>query len=191
MGYTTDFSGSLSFNKPVEKWLVDYLDKFNETRRMKRDPEKIKKVFPNWKDFCFNGDLGTEGEYFVGGLGFCGQDSDASVLDHNYPAKTQPGLWCQWKVTEDALEWDGGEKFYNYEEWLEYLIDNFFEPLGYILNGEIAWQGEENDDFGTISVEDNIISMNYGMRIVDMGCLPTETIIAELERRGYAVTKIA
>ena len=29
---------------------------------------------------------------------------------------TYPGIWCQWVPTDDGkgIEWDGGEKFYNY-----------------------------------------------------------------------------
>lgn len=192
MGYTTDFNGSLKFNKPVEKWIVEYLDKFNKTRRMKRDPEKIKEIFPDWKEQCFNGNLGVDGEFFVGGLGYYGQGGDASVLDHNRPAETQPGLWCQWIIDgEGNLVWDEGEKFYDYLEWLEYLINNIFEPLGYVLNGQIEFQGEEYDDFGIIDVEDNIVDIQYGVRVTSMGCLRTEDMIEELERRGYVVSKPA
>jgi hypothetical protein len=190
MGYSTDFYGSLSFNKPVAPWLVAYINKFSNTRRMKRDPEKIKEQFPNWGELCFNGELGEEGEYFIGGTGSFGQGVDTSVLDHNSPAKTQPGLWCQWIVNEkeNCLEWDGGEKFYNYEEWLDYLIDNFFEPLGYVLNGDIQWQGEDDDDCGTIHVEDNIISTEMGMHVYSMNDISTDDMIKELEKRGYKVT---
>lgn len=190
MGYSTDFYGSLKFNKPVAPWLVEYVNKFSNTRRMKRDPEKIKAQFPNWGELCFNGDLGEEGEYFIGGVGSFGQDADTSVLDHNRPAKTQPGLWCQWIINEkeNCLEWDGGEKFYNYEEWLEYLIDNFFAPLGYVLNGDIEWQGEDSDDCGTIHVEDNFISTEMGMHIYSMSGMDTDDMIKELEKRGYKVT---
>ena len=70
MGYTTEFYGSLTFNKPVIDELKKYINKFSETRRMARDPEKIKLNYPNWKEECFNGELGNEGEYFVGGGGF-------------------------------------------------------------------------------------------------------------------------
>ena len=190
MGYTTDFFGSLEFNKPVAPWLADYIEKFNRTRRMKRDPEKIKELFPNWGELCFNGELGFEGAYFVGGLGFMGQDNDTSVLDHNEPSSDQPGLWCQWviNVEKNCLEWDGGEKFYNYEEWLEYLIDNFFEPLGYVLNGDIEWQGENYDDLGTIHVVNNVIDMEYGVRASSIKNIETDTLIEELKKRGYKVT---
>lgn len=190
MGYTTDFFGSLEFNKPVAPWLAEYINKFSGTRRMKRDPEKIKELFPDYGKMCFNGELGEEGEYFIGGVGLLGQGWDASVTNGNDPAKTQPGLWCQWVVNEkkNCLEWDGGEKFYNYEEWLDYLIDNFFEPLGYALNGDIEWQGEDYDDFGTIHVENNMIYMKEGVRTSAIKNIDTDDLIEELRNRGYQVT---
>lgn len=193
MGYTTDFYGGLSFNKPVAPWLMDYINKFSDSRRMKRDPEKIKEVYPNWGDLCFNGDLGEDGEYFIGSKGdYYSQNPDTSVVDYNSPPAEQPGLWCQWIVNEDGfLVWDGGEKFYSYEEWLEYLIEHFFEPLGYVLNGDIEWQGESFDDFGTIHVVDNVVNMQYGIRIGSLDDLGTEELVAELEKRGFEVRPIA
>ena len=189
MGYTTDFYGSLKFNKPVEEWLVDYINKFSDTRRMKRDPEKIKELFPDWESKCFNGNLGVDGCYFIGGGGFAGQDHDKSILDYNRPPVRQPGLWCQWIINYNGeLEWDGNEKFYEYVEWLEYLVENFFAPLGYILNGDIEFQGEDYDDFGTIHVIDNVVDTQYGIRIASMDDMKTEDMIAELEKRGYKVS---
>jgi hypothetical protein len=38
---------------------------------------------------------------------------------------------------------------------LEYLIDHFLAPWGYVLNGEVNWQGEREDDTGKIIVADN------------------------------------
>ena len=189
MGYSTYFYGSLEFNKPVEEWLVEYINKFGYVRRMKRDPEKIKEIFPDWKEKCFNGELGVDGGYFVGGDGFMGQDKDESVIEHNYPPTGQPGLWCQWIINKDHLEWDGGEKFYNYIEWLEYLIAHFFEPLGYKLNGDIEWQGEDYEDFGTIHVVDNEVTEQYGIRVTSMKDVETNALIEELIERGYTVSK--
>lgn len=188
MGYTTYFNGSLKFNKPVEDWLVEYIDKFCNTRRMKRDNEKIKELYPNWKKLCFAGNLGEEGEYFVGGNGFMGQDHDTSVINYNGSPAAQPGLWCQWVINEDdELVWDEGEKFYEYVEWLHYLIDNFFDPLGYILNGEITWDGEDSDDVGTIIVTNNHVEVEYGVHLYSMSDMPDSELIAELEKRGYKV----
>lgn len=190
MGYTTDFDGTLSFNKPVTEQLKEYINRFSYTRRMPRDNEKIKKIYPNWRELCFFGELGNKGEYFAPISNCYGQDDDGTVLDYNgYKENVHPGLWCQWIINDDGdLAWDGGEKFYNYEEWLNYLIDRFFAPLGYVLNGDITWQGEAFDDFGTIHVVDNVVTMKYGVMVASMSDLDTNDLIAELESRGYKVS---
>ena len=36
-----------------------------------------------------------------------------------------------------------------------YLINKVLAPNGYILNGVVTWQGEENGDVGEIFVENN------------------------------------
>lgn len=74
-----------------------------------------------------------------------------------------PGIWCQWVSNNGrTLEWDEGEKFYNYVEWLEYIINNITKPKGYVLNGEVEWDGEERGDWGLIVVKDNIVSTKEG-----------------------------
>jgi hypothetical protein len=45
MGYTTDFSGSLSLSRPATEVEKNYLDKFSDTRRMKRNVEKLHEMF--------------------------------------------------------------------------------------------------------------------------------------------------
>jgi hypothetical protein len=49
-------------------------------------------------------------------------------VDLNLPPGNQPSLWCQWRVNDqgDRLEHTGGEKFDEYVEWLEYLVERFF-----------------------------------------------------------------
>lgn len=189
MGYSTWFDGSFRFNKPVDYKLKNYIKKFHDVRHMRRDVEKIKEVFPNWERNCLNGDLGNEGEFFVGGIGFMGQDRDDSILDYNYSPKTQPGLWCQWEITEDGTElvWDEGEKFYHYIEWLQYMINNFFNPAGYILNGEVTWNGEDDDDLGVIIVEDNNVIVEYGIHVPTPRYIDSDILIKEVLRRGYHV----
>lgn len=166
MGYDTCFDGNFKFNKPVDNDLARYVNSLSNTRRMKRDNEKIKKVFPNWKYMCYNGELGVDGEYFVGGLDFMGQEHDESIIDYNSSPGSQPGLWCDWVVSVDGteLEWDYTQRFYYYEEWLDYLIKNFFAPNGYILNGIVSFQGEDDCDFGNIVVIDNNVEVEYGKK---------------------------
>lgn len=160
MGYHTDFKGSFEFNKELSPKMLDYLTKFNETRRMKRKTDEV---------------FGKDGEFYVFGSGFMGQGHDENVIDHNTPPATQPGLWCQWTPTSDGmeLEWDGGEKFYYYEEWLFYLINKIIAPNGYVLNGTVEWSGEEVGDNGVIEVENNHIRVN--------GVLMQEVVKSEMD----------
>lgn len=78
--------------------------------------------------------------------------------------KDFPGIWCQWIISEGRfLCWNGGEKFYNYVGWLEYLIKNYFVPGNYVLNGKIYFRGERFEDMGVICVEDNYVKLINGL----------------------------
>lgn len=146
MGYTTDFEGRLKFDRPVEEEDFKLVNGLANTRRMKR------KVDPKY---------GVDGEFYIDGEGFMGQGNEDNIVDHNTPPETQPSLWLQWEISDDHehLQWDGGEKFYSYVEWLEYLIEKIFDPRGYKLNGEIEWVGEDPDDRGMIKVSDNKVTV--------------------------------
>lgn len=150
MGYTTYFTGEINIDPPLNPTEIAYLEQFAGTRRMNR----------------------SNGPYFIGGEGFCGQGDNGDVIDHNQPDKSQPGLWCQWIPGSDGecLVWDDGEKFYHAGEWMEYIIDHFlrasalavqsgdpqfkdFQP--HICNGTIEASGEESGDIWRIVVTDN------------------------------------
>ena len=74
-----------------------------------------------------------------------------------------PGIWCQWIINSNGrLLWNGGEKFYYYVEWLQYLIDEYFKPQGYELNGKINYRGERLDDIGMIYIKENNIQQICG-----------------------------
>jgi hypothetical protein len=165
MGYTTDFEGEFNLDRPLAPKHKTFLEKFSETRRMKRDVSKIKNA-PTSK--AADLELGPEGAYFVDGDGFHGQQYDESVVERNFPPVGQPGLWCQWVPTSDeTIGWDGGEKFYYYKEWLNYIIDHFLEPWNYVLNGECEWFGEDSDDRGKIIVKDNKVTTKTGRFVYD------------------------
>lgn len=150
MGYTTDFSGQIAIEPPLSAEEIAYLQKFNRTRRMNT----------------------TKGPYYVERGGDFGQSHDADVIDYNHPPEGQPGLWCNWTPTDDgtAIEWDGGEKFYDSPEWMQYLIDHFIghAPIAgpqlpflktHTLNGRIEAVGEDPDDRWVLIVEDNVVKV--------------------------------
>lgn len=158
MGYSTWFDGELTPNKPFKKEFINYINAFSEKLHEPRDVEIIKRSDPDWTKHCLDGNLGPYGMYYVG-------DFKEGTIDRS-AAKgyTCPGYWCNWYINEETgvVEWDGGDKFYQYTDWLIYLIENFFEPAGYILNGEFFWTGEESEDRGKISVINNKVSEFLG-----------------------------
>lgn len=159
MGYTTDFDGNLTIEPPLNADQVAYINQFSETRRVKRD-ETITETLPDPLRIAVGLPVGKDGGYYVGGSGFRGSNhKQPGIVSYNQAPIEQPGLWCQWVVSDsgDSLEWDGGEKFYKYVSWLEYLIEHFFTPWGVKLNGQIRWQGESPDDRGVIHVRDSVV----------------------------------
>lgn len=160
MGYTTDFYGQFEINPPLDQNQIEYLEKLSDTRRMKRDASKAALLQDDVREMV-GLEVGEEGEYFVGGTGLAGQDEDDSILEYNAPPAAQPALWCQWIPAEEGskLEWDGNEKFYNYVEWLEYIIQHFMKPWGRTLNGSVKFKGESFDDIGTIIIENNVVNV--------------------------------
>lgn len=163
MGYTTYFKGKFKFNEPINDELKIYLNRFAGTRHMIRDNDLIKKYHPDWAENCFNGSLGEHGEYYLDDQHdfFATTTADKSIMDRNRPAETIPSLYCQWVVSEDGkyLKWDETEKFYNYADWLVYLLDNFIKPSGYVLSGEVTWVGENYDDRGLLKIVDNVLEI--------------------------------
>lgn len=152
MGYSTDFNGEFKINKPLDQGTFELINGLALTRRVKRSG--LPKEYGLEGEFYFNpNEFGTSGQNHENDLG--------KVIDDNKPPKTQPSLWLQWIVKEDkqTIEWDGGEKFYDYIKWIEYLIDKILKPRGYKVNGEVYWEGEEHEDLGLIEIKDNIVNI--------------------------------
>lgn len=145
MGYTTNFTGSIAISPPLNAEETKYLTSFVDSRRYDR----------------------VEGPYAIEGVA----DRDSSASGYNKAAEGQPGLWCQWIPNEDGteLEWDGGEKFYESEAWMRYLIEHFLQPgahaaaqlpflqANHTLNGTITAQGEEPEDRWLLIVTNNTV----------------------------------
>ncbi len=143
MGYTTTFKGTLELNKQLTSEDYNFLVNLNKSRRMKL------KVAAKY---------GVEGEFYVNDdLSMWGKSD--KVIDNNTPPSTQPGLWCQWVPTNDrfGIEWDSGEKAYNMEDWIFYIINRYLAPRGYVLNGKVEAYGEDPGDVWAIRVEDNVV----------------------------------
>ena len=142
MGYTTEFEGFFTITPPLEGAPAALLRGLCNTRRMARDADSK---------------YGVEGEYYVEEED---KDDGAKILDEDRPPCTQPALNCNWELSEDGaeLQWSGMEKFYGYTEWLRYFITRVF-PEGTVLNGEVSFAGEDEQDKGVIQLVNNRISV--------------------------------
>jgi hypothetical protein len=160
MGYSTDFSGQIQLSKPLTDAQYEYLCCFSKTRRMKHNADALVGL-PDPLREAVGLPIGEEGCYFTGGEEQAYKAK--AITEYNYPPNGQPGLWCQWLPADmNSIEWDGGQKFYYYVEWMDYLIKNFIKPWGIIANGEIEWEGEEHGDLGKIIVKRNKVSIKLG-----------------------------
>lgn len=161
MGYTTKLYGTFFLDKRLFDSQVLYLLEFANTRRMKRDVAILQNA-PDLAREAVGLPLGEDGCYFVNEE--WDKDSEASIVNYNLPPAGQPGLWCNWVPNSDGsgIQWNGREKFYHYIEWLQYIINNFLQPWGYLLNGEVNWEGEDPADIGHITVVDNKITWPEG-----------------------------
>jgi len=135
VGYHTEFRGAFAISPPLRAHHLAYLRKFNEIRHEKRDPEVAAKI-PDPLREAVGLPLGPDACFFVGEP----TPDDPTLLGNFETATSQPAsYYCQWMPSDDGklLVWDGGEKFYEYVEWLQYLIDNFFVSWGYVINGSV------------------------------------------------------
>lgn len=80
---------------------------------------------------------------------------DINALQSMDSPEGAPSSYCQWVVSEDlrGIKWDGGEKFYEYADWLQWIIDNILKPANLSIRGSVHWRGEDATDSGHIVVE--------------------------------------
>lgn len=191
MGYTTYFTGEFKVTPMLTPEEADYLHAFAGSRRMVRDEQLVSQL-PDERRIKVGLPVGRQGQYYVGSHddGNYGQSrwnrntdngyDDQSIIEYNQEPDDQPGLWCKWVPNEDrtGLKWNGNEKFYNYTEWLQYLIDHFLRPWGKQVNGTVKWVGEDKNDRGLIIVENNVVTTVQGKRTVSVnyGDVLTEDI---------------
>lgn len=156
MGYSTDFTGQINIDPPLNQSEVDYLTKFSYTRHMKR----------------------TQGPYFVTEEAY--SEDKTGVINPNEPHTPQPSIWCNFTPTKDGSEliWNECEKTYEGDKWIKYLIDYFLKPkakthnvesphfedftYNHICNGELIAKGEDPDDRWKIVVKNNIVKVKRG-----------------------------
>ena len=86
------------------------------------------------------------------------EDPDA-INEGDHPTRS----YMQWVPSEtlNAIVWDQNEKFYDYEEWLKWLL-NWLSVRGIEASGQLNWSGESSDDIGRITVLDSVMTVERG-----------------------------
>lgn len=80
-----------------------------------------------------------------------------------------PDSYCQWTTggepgNDVGIIHGGEEKFYNYVEWLQYIIDHILVPNDYVISGEVKYHGEEPGDAGILIIKDHPL----GQRVIQI-----------------------
>lgn len=174
MGYHTEIKGGYVVTGNITPSLVSFVNEYNKARHYKVNMDAILLYFPSIvEQHGLNGSAGKNGEFLTLDVYHYGK----GFADYNtYNPSCPDSFWCQWALFDDYdasdpistcyeinekdalwLKWDGGEKFYEYEEWLRFLILNVFEPNGVLLNGAVITYGEGYADSEYIVVKNNEI----------------------------------
>jgi len=170
MGYTTDFFGKFKLSKPLTQDQNDYLIAYSETRHFKRNVMRLN--MPHLMS-RLNIDFGKDGEFYITKTpkyeSFAQEYKVSSTIDYNEPPGDCPGLWCNWIPSENgsSIEWNQAEKFYNYTEWLNFIIEKFLIPWGIDISGYVEFQGEDDDDRGFLRIKNNHAYIDKEILIFD------------------------
>lgn len=179
MGYVTRFNGIFRLDRPLAPHYRAYLQAFHEVTHYQWDVTLLADELDPVRE-AVGLPLGEHGCYFTGSrANFQMGNSNPLQLRYNYypwshvpgleedPAYLgsvcpgKPGRHCGWCPSDDGTALvEDEDKFYHYIEWLQYLLDHFLIPWGYVLQGQMAWQGEYEEDIGTIAVEKNVITVS-------------------------------
>jgi hypothetical protein len=157
VGYDTFFRGEFKLNKRLSDAHAAYLRAFVEKRHVTYNDKAIETCSDPLR-VAVGLPLGPGGTFFVG--------TSHEIDDANTPPPGVPGVWCRWEPNYEntAIVWDGSEKFYDYVEWLAWIVTHLLSPWGYVLSGTIEWRGDSADDYGSIVVTRNKISVRKGKR---------------------------
>tara|TARA_B100001057_G_scaffold314096_1_gene314228 strand:+ start:281 stop:844 length:564 start_codon:yes stop_codon:yes gene_type:complete len=184
MGYNTRFKGSLKLSKPLteeqQKW-------YNDWRTIRKQHYDSDKLMEHYKGVgSLDGDYGENGEFFgyipneilknyeTNGwndeyqLWINGRNDMMFPKEHNTPPSNQPSLWNKWKIEGDILSFDDEkEKFYGYNNWLEYIRTKILSKWGITFldvdsdENILRWIGDDTEDRGEIYYLNNEQKVYY------------------------------
>ncbi|WP_201360982.1 hypothetical protein [Dictyobacter formicarum] len=167
MGYVTWFTENLIFDRPLAPHHLAYLQAYSRVPHVhwdvdivKNDPDPLREAvgLPIGENGCYFTGRGLKDLYVAPPWVYLAGANEATI-DPAYIDWICPGVpyhHCAWRPGDDGTELRiASDKPYCWYTWLQYLLDHFLVPWGYILNGKMTWQGEDEKDRGALLVEKN------------------------------------
>lgn len=78
-----------------------------------------------------------------------------------------PANLSETKYEEIGVSWDGGEKFYDWVEWMK-IIAAWCETRDYELNGKMQTKGDHEEDTGILESKDNKVTFTSLEELSDL-----------------------
>lgn len=93
-----------------------------------------------------------EAKFFLGMMYNEEMTVEQMVENYDISSKLQRS-YLQWAPGEDlqSFVWNQEEKFYEYVEWLQFVVDRLKE-IDVGVSGQITWSGEDTGDTGVITI---------------------------------------
>ncbi len=119
-----------------------------------------------------------------------GTEAPQDVVDHvnqiengQFETTGSPDSHSGWFMPDaSTLMMRDGGKYYDYTDWLRWLVDIIFKPFELTMVGEIEWDGEEPGDIGKIRIDGYDVTVLQGRVTyteVGEGMRPTEVTTSE------------
>lgn len=137
MGYSTDFNGKLTFSQPLSNVQENYLKNLNQTRRMKRDVQKLMKLYKGKHGAPFIGNLSEEQKNLIKQLTNSGLKVSYSFVEDNRTPEEIYGNDGEFFAKDDG---NSGQTTDNS------IIDHNTPPgqVGYNEKGDFNYVWDEN-----------------------------------------------
>lgn len=68
----------------------------------------------------------------------------------------------RWKITDRKIDWIGGNGEQDLESHIKKLVEDVFSNSNAEISGKIYWQGEDDEDTGTILVQGSDVQTVFG-----------------------------
>jgi ribosomal protein L18 len=136
-------SGEIDITPPLNDYDYYYFRNFLKSPHFKRHVEKTKKNYNGTNGYY--GDYGQDGEFFIYYI-IDDQKIEKTddIISTTEPPPSLPTVYCPWRlnISGNIITPIESKTYRNNYKWLKWLIENFFKPYNYKLNGHFKVETE-------------------------------------------------